>query len=1005
MEYEQMVDKHKNKKISKKLENNCISGLWVSLFIAVTFGIFGPLGIYLTNISEFWFSIGDIWWIVLLGGLLLFLVFFCMSFMFKGRGREIFVCLIFGASFGFYVQGNWINIDYGLLDGKNIDWSKYTGAAIMNTLIWVLCIILPFAFRLIIPRLWKSIIKYMVLFLVLLQVVTLGTLLVTANINQNDSDTYLSTEGEFSLSKNKNIVIFILDAFDTSYFKALLEENPEAAVTFKNFTYYPDTVAGAALTKVALPAILTGMPYTVPMSYKDYIEYAYTQTELYKTLKRYNYSTGIYTLTTFVPSSQKDLIDNLSTGKSKIGSHSLLTKHLYQLTAFRYMPHLLKSNFWVYSGVFEELRHGSNTESYSTSNVKFYQRLLDNRITADDKYNAFRFYYLQGAHPPYDMNEYAQQVPSDETSQLQQAKGSLHIIEEYMTQLKDAGIYDNTTILIMADHGDVGHHHNPLFMMKLSGESMEFEISYAPLSYYDLHATLLSIITGNERDYGDTVFDFEEGDKRLRYFYYDRSKNNITSIIEYAINDYAGNKSSVIATGNIYTGVSGSGAAYEYKLGAMLTFGPDGTALPYCVSGFSRTDAGDYAWTDGKSAEMRFDLSEIPKQDLNVRIFSMVYSNAGSQRMIVKDGEEIVHAGTYDKTSTIEFAIPKELLEDKTLLLDFEFPDAVCPYDLFGSGNDYRTLAFALMDITISEGTLENSTNIPSYNIGDVIEFTKDNDGTRYFINGIGKVNDGHAWSTGNSGWLLMKTGETGYDLNCKIDLVNVLNGKQRLIISSNGEILFNGIVTSENKKIDFRIPAKYIATQFVSLKFEYPDAASSLKLGVGKDNRILAAAFKTITFEKAEVVSDEVLFTNGSFIIDFTKSGNSEQYITKSTDWYAQEETHRWTGKYAELHTTINTEEELTMIIDGFIHHLSGGSVVTLNGTVVASLDAGDGFKQYKIKLPCELLNVEGIQTIAFSSKKAVSPYEAGIGADKRELGIALRSITFTKASAENNG
>lgn len=994
-----MTDKQTNIKISKRQENDSISVLWVSLFNAVTFGIFGPLGIYLTNTKEFWFSIGDVWWIVLLGGVILFLVFFCMSFIFKGRGREIFVCLIFGASFGFYIQGNWINIDYGLLDGKNIDWSKYTNVAIINTLIWVLCILLPFVFRLIMPRLWKSIIKYMVLFLVLVQVFTLGTLLVTANINQNDSDTYLSTDGEFSLSKNKNIVIFILDAFDTSYFKALLEENPEIAVTFKNFTYYPDTVAGAAVTKAALPVILTGIPYTVPMSYKDYIEYAYEQTELYKTLKRYNYNTGIYTLTSFVPSSQKDLIDNLSTGKSKIGSHSLLTKYLYQLTAFRYMPHLLKSNFWVFSGVFEELRYGSNVESYTVSDAKYYQRLLNDRITANNEHNAFRLYHLLGAHPPHEMNEYAQKVSSDETSQLQQAKGSLHIIKEYMTQLKNAGIYDSTTILIMADHGDVGHHHNPLFMMKLSGESKKFEISNAPLSYYDLHATLLSIITGNKGDYGDTIFDFKEDDKRLRYFYYDSSKNNKTSIVEYVINDYAGNERSINTTGNIYTGVSGSNAVHEYKLGAMLTFGPDGTALPYCASGFSRTDAGDYTWTDGKSAVMRFDFSEAPKQNLIARINSMVYSNVGPQRMIVKAGEEIVHAGTYDKTSTIEFAIPKEMIKEKTLLLNFEFPDAVCPYDLFGSGNDYRTLAFAFMNMTLLKGKLERGTNIPSYNIGDLIEFTNDNDGTRYFINGIGKVTDEHAWSNGNSSWLLMKTGELGYDLICKINFANVHNGKQQLIISSNGENLFNGVVTSENKKINFKIPAKHAATHFISLKFEYPGAASPLELGINKDNRILAAAFKTITFEKARAASNEMLFANGNFMIDFTKSGNSEQYIAKATDWYAQEETHRWTGKYAELHFEINTEEDLTMIIDGFVHQLSGGSVVVLNDTVVANLDAGNGFKQYEIKLPCELLNTDRTQTIAFLSENAISLYDAGSGVDKRELGIALRTITLNKS------
>ena len=55
------------------------------------------------------------------------------------------------------------------------------------------------------------------------------------------------------------------------------------------------------------------------------------------------------------------------------------------------------------------------------------------------------------AHPPFILNEYAEEVPSDSTTQLKQARGVLHIIEEYISQLKEEGIYDNTAIIIMAD--------------------------------------------------------------------------------------------------------------------------------------------------------------------------------------------------------------------------------------------------------------------------------------------------------------------------------------------------------------------------------------------------------------------------------------------------------------------------------------------------------------------------------------------------------------------------
>lgn len=604
----------------------------VSLLISVTFSIFGPLSLYLSNISEIWFSIGDIWWITILGGILLFVACYGLSFIFRGKSREIYLCILFGVALGLYIQGNWIFTDYGLLDGRSIDWGSYTNVAIINTMMWLVFILCPFALRYFFKNMWENIVKYISLFLILVQVIALGTLLVTTDLTKNQ-DTYLTTEGEFELSKNKNIVIFVLDAFDSSYFEALLKENPELKEEFKDFTYYPDTAVGAARTKVALPAILTGVPYTMPMSYKDYIDYSYTQTELYKTLKHYDYDVGIYTEPLVVSSKIIDIINNMSKGKTYIKSYGSLTKYLYQFTSFKYMPHILKSGFWFYSDLFNELKAGGNDENYNSDNVNFFQKLIDERIKIGNSVSTYRFYYLQGAHPPYNMNEYAQRVSPKNTSQLKQAKGSLYMVSEYVKNLKEQGIYDNTSIIIMADHGDVGYSQNPLFMIKRFNETKDFEISYAPISYYDLNATLLQMIT-NKSISKKTIFDFEEGDARTRYFYKDDSKNSSTSIVEYAINGYAGDSNSVSATGNIYLGNSSNvKGAYEYKLGTLLKFGPDGTAIPHSMNGFSITDMHEYSWTDGKSAKIRFDLSNVPNNDLIVKINTMVYDKAGDQRI------------------------------------------------------------------------------------------------------------------------------------------------------------------------------------------------------------------------------------------------------------------------------------------------------------------------------------------------------------------------------------
>ena len=980
-----------------KIKNSYnVIGALISAFFAITFSFFGPLGLYLSNVSEFWFSIGDIWFLPVIGGIITFLICFGISALFKGKAREVFHSFLFGVTLGLYIQGNWISTDYGVLDGKNIDWSKYSSVAIINSIIWVLCISLPIILRKKLINSWKKVISIISIFLVLVQVITLFALLIMTDLNQNNYEAYLTTDGQFELSNNSNIIIFILDAFDSTFFSQLLEQNPEIKDRFEDFTYYPDMVAGGATTKIAMPAILTGIPYTVPLSYKDYIDYAYTQTNLYKTLKDYNYNIGIYTLSTFVSSNHKNIIDNLITGKMKISSYSSLTKYLYKLTAFKYMPHILKNKFWLHSDIFNELQSSNTATTWNSDNVLFFNRLKEEGIKIIDEGNSFKIYYLLGAHPPYNMNEFAERVTQEKTSQLRQAKGCLYIIEEYINQLKQAGIYENSTIIVMADHGDIGHHHNPLFLIKESGKNHKFETSYSPVSYYDLHATLLYLITGEKKDNARTIFDFSEGDQRTRYFYFNASNNAVTSIIEYKITGFAGDDRTVLETGKVYSGNTDNvNGDYNYILGTVLNFGPNGEAIKHCTKGFSGIDMNDYTWTDEKLAEMQFELSKVPSKDLVVKAYAMVYNHVGPQRMIVKVKDNIVHADIYDEISTIEFSIPKEMINDNNLKLNFEFPDAVCPQELYGPGFDARTLAFAFMTISISEGIHEADT-ISSYLLGDVIEFKKGNDGTRYFKYGINKLNKNYAWSNGKKSWLIMKTDNSNNDLLCSINFANILNNTQQILVSSNGLPLYNGTVTNDKKSIEFIIPREAIISNIISLDFEYPDAARPIDLGFNEDKRILAVAFNSIVIKETKN-NNIYTYLDESGIIDFTYKGNSEKYIVKDSQWYTQQDGYRWSGANAELNFTLFSNSDLIMTINGFVHPQSGGSLISINGKLLTELSAGRGFEKYEIKISKDYLNGDGQQTITFSSPNAISPHDAGTGEDKRKLGIAINMISIS--------
>ena len=85
--------------------------------------------------------------------------------------------------------------------------------------------------------------------------------------------------------------------------------------------------------------------------------------------------------------------------------------------------------------------------------------------------------------------------------------------------MKENGVYDNTEIILLADHGLKNHDSGayPLLMIKRAGDDFEgIQTSYAPISHLDVYPTLMKIAgedTGKE-----TVYDIDENADRKRFF-------------------------------------------------------------------------------------------------------------------------------------------------------------------------------------------------------------------------------------------------------------------------------------------------------------------------------------------------------------------------------------------------------------------------------------------------------------------------------------------------------
>ena len=829
------------------MKDNLLLPILVNAFFTFNLIIFGPLELYLNNLNEFWFPITDILWVIIICGILVFSILMVLCSLLKGKAHIIAVTLIFSLGLGFYFQGNILNVNYGVLDGTVIDWDEHDSWAIINTIIWAFCAFVPLIILRLKNEAFKKIMKYGSLLVIIIEVLTLGILFINTDFTEKNNSYYsLTEEKTFELSSSKNIVVFVLDAFDADLFNEIINQDIEYQDTFTDFTWFANTLGGATRTKIALPYILTGEVYTMPLSYTEYIKHSYEKTPLYRELKKNQYDTRILTSTMFVDPNQSNLIDNISLTKPKVNSYVGLAYYLYKFTGFRYMPHVLKPAFWMYTGEFDQLKETNSAESsYVIDDPKFYSRLFNRKITTINRGNCFRLYHLMGAHAPYTMNENAIMVKSADTSDIQQAQGALYIVKEYINQLKELGIYDNTNIIVMADHGLRGMEQNPLLLVKQSGKTKRFSISQAPISYKDLQPTLLSFLTEDYSLYGRMIFEIPEDEKRQRYFYFDDSSNNEINIIEYKSMGHASDADSLMVN-NVYHGNSKINRE-EYTLGTLLSFGLEANGNQYCVSGFSKNE-GTHTWTDGQQAFLT-----LPMHDKNFNIlmqinFSpfLVPGKLDQQRIKVSAGEQELGEWVVTKTGnqSKEIIIPKTLLKDSKLKIELDFPDAASPQQ-FDLSSDSRMLGIAISSITFDKAD--------SIELDSLISFDKESNTNIFMTSGWSQAEQNFTWNNSKSTQLVLPIEPSDQDLVLEASLHPfIVPGKhdsQMVNVFINGNPIDQWMFTEEGEQEKtLIIPNSWTSQGVLSINLEMPDAKSPKELGVSEDARKLAIAIHSIS-------------------------------------------------------------------------------------------------------------------------------------------------------------
>jgi hypothetical protein len=270
---------------------------------------------------------------------------------------------------------------------------------------------------------------------------------------------FVSYEAALSLNADENILVFIVDKMDVRFLREALTDYPDVRDYLDGFTLYENNVTEFNDTLTSVVSMLTQHYYSKGQSIEDYWAEAWARHNIIDTLREHGFAAYLYLdyLSTYGHLGQiSGRMDNMrETEGLRLNTGGFITT-ISRLSFGRISPYLLKNFFLsTVEPAFGNTLFVFNHDPLSmplpivseTADMQFRQYIRQNDLAADSASSVFMVMHLNGAHGGSfgDVRGNPRNIPG--------LVYSLDVINTYLSKIRDIGIYDNSTVIIVGDHG------------------------------------------------------------------------------------------------------------------------------------------------------------------------------------------------------------------------------------------------------------------------------------------------------------------------------------------------------------------------------------------------------------------------------------------------------------------------------------------------------------------------------------------------------------------------
>jgi hypothetical protein len=284
---------------------------------------------------------------------------------------------------------------------------------------------------------------------------------------------------DYSFSKDRNIIVMVWDESQSDIFQRVLDRRHDLAEKLKDFNFYTDTTSSFQNTIPSIPMILSGLLYDNSENFSSYMKQTYlSKQSIFYQLKNLGYERHATPLVPRTFLYDPRVADNIIEKNMPLYATLFYASKIYELSLYAMLPYLLeravyKDGRWAitesarYFRWKEKLNNKNTNTKANKSNLNFYIKPAEsdrdyhamvtmvNQINNSIDKPLFKFIHFLGLHTPFNIDENGHLIDNSMDIQHCEKKVEykLYLMGVFIDLLKKTGVYDNSMLVFLGDHG------------------------------------------------------------------------------------------------------------------------------------------------------------------------------------------------------------------------------------------------------------------------------------------------------------------------------------------------------------------------------------------------------------------------------------------------------------------------------------------------------------------------------------------------------------------------